>query len=159
MFVKLRGVHLPARKDRPTSAHVVTWVNINWIEEVTAGPTVYKQDDESKIDYCTTHVYVGGSSGINEFESRFILHEKLTKVMERINKAIEAGKACCDPEHDEDNNDMCLNDRGVWLPGESYVRLDVVGHPDDVSDKYMAVASSKSTSVLVLANNGYWCRL
>ena len=85
--------------------------------------------------------------------------EPLGKVIDRIEAARVAGRHCCDPETDEDGDVLQLNDRGVWLPGESYVQLDVVKHPEDVSKRYVALQASKSTSVLVLANTGYWCEV
>ena len=54
---------------------------------------------------------------------------------------------------------VVITDRGVWLPGASYVQLDKVQDPDDVRNEYLAVAPSQSTSKLVLLNKAFWCKL
>ncbi|MXY96387.1 MAG: hypothetical protein F4Z29_01240 [Gemmatimonadetes bacterium] len=169
MFIKLTGRHMPGRAN-PQAAETTIYVNHTWIEEVFAGPTVYKVDDEKNpvvdehgnkvVDYHTTYLYTAGADNAGSGESRFEVRVDLDTVMARISAALEAGKACCDVSADDEDDDAPqLNDRGVWLPGESYVQLDVVKHPEDVSKKFIALQPSKSTSVLVLANTGYWCKL
>ena len=56
-------------------------------------------------------------------------------------------------------DELTLNDRDVWWPGESYQTLDLVKHPEDVSKTFLALQPSKSTSALVLANSTFWCRI
>ena len=67
--------------------------------------------------------------------------------------AVDAARA------DRDAKLTRLTDRGVWQPGEQYEQLDVVAHPQDVSQKLVALQGSKSTSILVLRNRTYWCVL
>ena len=78
--------------------------------------------------------------------------------VEKFEDAIDADMAAHHPEPEEDDS-LKVNDRGVWLPGEVYMPLDLVQHPDDVSIQYMCTQESKSTDKETLTNTKFWCKV
>ena len=107
MFVKVSGGHRPHRHGATTS-EATLYISTDWIEEIAAGPPVYKLDDQNQpvkddegqpvVDHETVELWVAGSDNLQHQEPRFTVRGSLDDVMARITAAIEAGKACCDPE-------------------------------------------------------------
>lgn len=55
---------------------------------------------------------------------------------------------------------LVLTDRGTWQSGVYYKPLDVAEKPGtDPAERYLCVQANESTSVAVLSNESFWCRL
>ena len=141
------------------------WFNALMFDEIV--PSTRTVTDESNVEseidctYLVTHFEAPHSErgGITRDRESWILVDGLaTDWLEKIQAAIAAEAALHHPVPEPVEDDgLKITDRGVWLPGETYYRFDLVGNPDDVSEKYLALKESQSTSPAILQNSKEFC--
>lgn len=149
------------------------WINVHQIDEIydaeprqavdAGGNFIYVDGDQNKhvmVPRVAIVWHYGGA--YHQVSEKFLVDGSAEEVLKKVTDAIAADLASGHPkapEPEPDPNDTPTRWRDTWKPGETYVQLDVVAHPDDVRRRFIAMQGSMSTSVLVLSNTAFWCEL
>ena len=160
----------PGNNDHYLGHHPIRWLSIYHVDEIIPATHTYKYyDAEEKKEKSETRkatYLIKHHAGAAEGDSRQDNRDTWVKVwgeakdwVKRIDDAIDADMAAHHPEPEEEGDSLKVNVRGVWLPGELYAPLDLVQHPDDVSNEYMCTQESKSTDKETLTNTKFWCKV
>ncbi len=134
------------------------YINIDTIDMVTPVKRTIKDDNDQDVEVDSTYFHIHFEGAAEETsrhvdrDSWILVDGLATDWLEKIADAV----AEPEPEPVEDDG-LKITDRGVWLPGETYYRFDLVGNPDDVSEKYLALKESQSTSPAILQNSKEFC--
>ena len=148
------------------------WINIDEIVDIHQGDERTESVDGVDqtipvtvmwvIKNAPTIIPVGSRKETEVHQYHFLADGNALDIADRIN-ALRRWGACCEMDEDESSDEPTYPTkwRGTWAPGRKYEQLDIVAHPDDVSEIYVALAGvdNKSTAKLILKNKKFWCKL
>lgn len=169
-FLKVNAAHETRGSSNDTEAHKDRWINIYTIDEICKGPGRTKLGSDGKpvmvdnervyVDRTAlkiVHPYVDVvSRTVHVQHAEYYVDGDPEDWAATIEAAIAADRFPPEPEADDE---IVLNDRGVWAAGETYVPLDLAADPDNTSRIYLCLKENKSTSSGALANTSYWCEV
>ena len=156
VHAQVTGHHTPS--DKQEYAYRDRWLNVYNIDEITGKATT---------DGMTTAIYMHYSGSLGHHTNKpeaaqYIVAGNPEDWVAKIDAIIAADIAAHHPvpaPAEPLEGVFTTSWEDTWTPGKKYAAWDVVAHPDNHARRFLALKPSSSTSVLVLANESYWCEL